>query len=119
MSGRDYDDDERYAEETRFPAEYGPDPLDAIDDLARWNVEKREEEAIKRREVKERHRDFLDKRGLPYEGVSPATGPKVRRITHCFECKKKVDSAINLECNTCKWILCACGACGCTYKWLK
>ncbi|MEY3788787.1 MAG: hypothetical protein RIQ94_939 [Pseudomonadota bacterium] len=65
-------------------------------------------------ERENRHRAFLEERGIPYQGVRLAT--KVRnhhRITHCYSCKRHLDNAIMTECVTCGWILCNCGACGC------
>jgi len=47
-------------------------------------------------------------------GLRPAEN-RVHRLTHCYECHHKLDSAIAFECNECGWLVCACGACGCGY----
>lgn len=62
-------------------------------------------------EVREVHKHFLEKRGIAYNGTSTST--KTRRITHCWSCKNHLDNEIDTECNTCQWIVCICGACGC------
>jgi hypothetical protein len=40
---------------------------------------------------------------------------KRHRHTHCFDCKKHLDSDLDIKCTNCGWLLCRCGACGCTY----
>lgn len=39
-----------------------------------------------------------------------------RRITHCFNCKRHLDSVDFSLCESCGWIRCSCGACGCSYN---
>jgi ferredoxin len=34
-----------------------------------------------------------------------------RRVSHCWKCKKTVDSEQHNKCGTCGWIICRCGAC--------
>ena len=34
-----------------------------------------------------------------------------RRVTHCWKCKKTVDSGRHHKCEICGWIICRCGAC--------
>lgn len=65
------------------------------------------------REVETNHRNRLANLGVPYSGVSVSA--KHSRLTHCYDCKNYLDSSIDIECNTCGWILCRCGACGCGY----
>jgi hypothetical protein len=52
------------------------------------------------------------------EGVTP---PSYRR-THCFGCKRALNSRFHSLCPVCRWIRCpSCGACGCSYlgrRWL-
>lgn len=36
-----------------------------------------------------------------------------KRDTHCFKCKKKLNSLDFATCPQCHWIKCKCGACGC------
>ena len=44
---------------------------------------------------------------------------KNHRTAHCFRCKNKLDNHYNHECDACEWILCVCGACGCSYSYMK
>ena len=39
-----------------------------------------------------------------------------RRVTHCYKCKKDLDSVNFSICKKCKWIKCQCAACGCGFK---
>jgi hypothetical protein len=66
------------------------------------------------RELTERHKQRLQELGLPYRGVRSAT--TFPRIAHCYNCKKKLDNKVDVECVVCSWILCTCGACGCGYS---
>jgi hypothetical protein len=69
-------------------------------------------------EVKDRaeseHKKRLEKLGLPYKGVNQ-NPTKEHRATYCYACGENLDSAIDLECVACGWILCKCGACGCGF----
>ena len=38
------------------------------------------------------------------------------RHTHCFRCIRDLVTSFFNICNSCGWIRCACGACGCTYR---
>jgi hypothetical protein len=38
-----------------------------------------------------------------------------RRYTHCFSCKHSLNSLDFAVCAQCRWIRCACGACGCSF----
>jgi len=38
-----------------------------------------------------------------------------KRITHCYRCKRNLDSRAFDICSKCNWIKCTCGACGCNY----
>lgn len=60
------------------------------------------------------HRRRLESLGLEYRGVRPARAG-YRRVTHCWSCKRHLDSSVDVECAVCGWILCRCGACGCGY----
>jgi hypothetical protein len=70
----------------------------------------------KRQQAIINHRLFLDRLGIPYQGISEASPKKGRRVTHCYSCKNLLDNAINSECSVCGWIICGCGACGCGYS---
>ena len=37
------------------------------------------------------------------------------RSTHCWRCKRTVDSLTCLRCEKCRWLKCRCGACGCQH----
>ena len=38
------------------------------------------------------------------------------RITHCYNCKRGLDSRAHARCSRCGWIVCpSCGSCGCGY----
>lgn len=38
-----------------------------------------------------------------------------RRSTHCYNCKRDLNSGDNSKCNKCSWLSCICGRCGCQY----
>jgi hypothetical protein len=38
-----------------------------------------------------------------------------RRYTHCFSCKRSLNSLDFVVCGSCRWIRCACSACGCNF----
>lgn len=66
-------------------------------------------------ETKDNHQKFLSDKGVKDFGVSTASTEKAHRVTHCYNCSANLDSAIDMECNGCHWIICDCGACGCAY----
>ena len=68
-----------------------------------------------REEAKAKHRAYLDEHGKPYSGVSEGVSRPLRS-THCYSCKSPLDSTLHIECNTCRWMICYCGACGCGYS---
>jgi len=39
-----------------------------------------------------------------------------RRYTHCFGCKRSLNSLDFSVCGRCRWIKCGCGACGCNFR---
>lgn len=39
-----------------------------------------------------------------------------QRSTHCYRCKRALDSVNFDECPECQWLRCQCGACGCGYR---
>ena len=63
--------------------------------------------------LEDRHKRFLQERGLPDNGVRQATNRLRHRVAHCWSCKGELDNFIDVECATCGWIICDCGACGC------
>lgn len=38
-----------------------------------------------------------------------------RRYTHCFSCKRSLNSLDFEVCRQCRWIRCGCGACRCSF----
>lgn len=62
-----------------------------------------------------RHRLKVESSGRVYTGVRQSATNR-QRVTHCYSCKSTIDNAIDVECNSCGWILCSCGACGCGYS---
>lgn len=73
-----------------------------------------EVERLARLTPEERHKERLLELGITYLGVRKATpNPARRRVAHCWACKEVLDSSIDIECLSCNWILCGCGACGC------
>lgn len=81
--------------------------------IERWVLDN---ESTIRNLREERHRQFLESRGIKYQGIRPATKVKFRRVTHCYACKSHLDNSIDTECVACSWILCNCGACGCGWQ---
>lgn len=72
-------------------------------------IQRRREDAL------ERHQEYLRKFGKQYSGIAESAGRK-HRTTHCYSCKEELDSALRIECNSCSWLICHCGACGCGYE---
>ena len=64
----------------------------------------------------EYHREFLSLARRPYAGVRAPGRTKHRRVAHCYSCGSALDSATDIECVACGWIVCWCGACGCGYS---
>jgi len=54
----------------------------------------------------------LDTSGDPASESLPRNGAQARK-TRCFRCGEGNSSQVDLQCPTCRWILCECGACGC------
>lgn len=80
-----------------------------------WELEKLILDGVRRIKAEQRHREFLASLGAHDNGVSPVTTIKKHRTPHCYKCKYLLDNSIDIECNTCGWIVCSCGACGCGY----
>lgn len=64
----------------------------------------------------DRHKANLAKIGRDYLGVRPSSESRAHRVSHCYSCKKTVDNTVDVECVSCSWILCRCGACGCGWS---
>lgn len=82
--------------------------------LVRYMAWVTEQRIAAQEEAAQNHRQRLERLGFVYSGARKSKG-KALRITHCWDCKKHLDNSIELECNSCGWILCECGACGCGY----
>jgi hypothetical protein len=81
-------------------------------ELAQRASEEAERQAKRAAELAERHRRRQEMLGLPWRGLRASAG-KDLRVTHCWACKSHLDNSVDVECITCGWILCLCGACGC------
>ncbi|HEV2150329.1 MAG TPA: hypothetical protein VGR37_23215 [Longimicrobiaceae bacterium] len=113
----------------RIPEVTDPDELARAEQRYReWPAlkeEREQERAVERGEVAERqrqgaidrHRHFMEERGVPYEGVrDTGTGKTAgarRRRTKCHSCGIALDDFAASECLVCGGVLCSCGACGC------
>jgi hypothetical protein len=82
-----------------------------IDIEAEWRRMEAERQA-----VVDAHQRFLACRGLPLASTRRSSG-RLRRVTHCYNCKSNLDNAVDVECEACGWIICSCGACGCGYTY--
>lgn len=69
----------------------------------------------RRQETIVRHREYLERHGKKYAGVSE-NSRRSHRATHCYACKASLDSDLHIECKSCSWLICHCGACGCGYE---
>lgn len=75
-------------------------------------------EKLENLSLEERHKANLEFFNLPWKGVRKMDFTNMTyksRSTHCWFCRADIDNATNLECVSCNWILCDCGACGCGY----
>lgn len=78
---------------------------------------KKEAERIANLSLEDRHKERLQNLGIEYQGVRQALNvSEKRRVTHCYACKEPLDNSVDIECVTCGWILCKCGACGCGFQ---
>ena len=65
--------------------------------------------------VIEKHKEYVGRIQKAYFGFTKPTN-KAHRVTVCFSCRESLDNSIDIECNSCGWIICdRCGACGCGY----
>ncbi len=54
----------------------------------------------------------LDTTSEPASESLPRSAPQARK-PRCSNCGEGLTSRVDLQCPTCRWILCECGACGC------
>ena len=69
--------------------------------------------------IRENHRRVLTKYGVPSSGEiqeRPISINNRFRAAHCWACHHPIDNESQLECTGCGWIICFCGACGCSYE---
>lgn len=65
-------------------------------------------------DVERKHAERLQ--GLKRKNLGVSIKPSFKqRETHCYYCTNNIDNTKFLECNSCSWIICPCGACGCGY----
>ncbi len=65
-----------------------------------------------------RHAEYCTKKGIARQGARRAVTRRAdmfERTPHCYQCKGELNSRINMECDACGWLICWCGACGCSY----
>ena len=91
------------------------DVLEKLKSAANTEIKRRS--MALRETLPHRHQQFLEKRKIEYKGFRSIT--RTYRISHCYNCKSAVDSAVDFECVVCGWIVCnECAACGCGYSWV-
>jgi hypothetical protein len=61
------------------------------------------------------HQEKMEWAGKKYKGFRQREIKKLSRVTHFYSCKEQLDNSIDIECVSCNWILCWCGACGCGF----
>jgi hypothetical protein len=80
---------------------------------------RKETEDETKRETADRHRSSLIR-----IGVVPADSsldycieiaPHGIRRTQCWKCHRPITNVTTIECSLCGWIICPCGACGCSH----
>lgn len=67
-----------------------------------------------RRSLAERHAQYLASTGLANNGTRLASSRNFHRTPPCWRCGKQLDNSADIECISCGWIICSCGACGCS-----
>lgn len=73
-------------------------------------------ELIKVERFKKTRQNYFTKLGIVNPGEAVDTG-KIHRVSHCYNCKQKLDSNFQCQCKGCNWMICSlCGACGCGYS---
>jgi len=71
---------------------------------------------LEHQKFQKQHQEFLNRLGRGESSVRRSTMIQKVRSTHCYSCKKALNSTVDWECTACNWILCTCGACGCGYS---
>ncbi len=76
-------------------------------EYVRGRLEREESEYVRRleREESEYVRGCLEREF--------ANTGRLHRTPPCWHCHQGLDNATDVECATCGWIICSCGACGC------
>ena len=62
-----------------------------------------------------KHKQFLSSHGRVEADIRKRFEKSSPRYASCFHCRKHLNSNASYECTACGWILCDCGACGCTH----
>lgn len=75
----------------------------------------REQEGVRQRErIIERHRAYVEARGIEYRGTQDSSAKGSRRVrTVCHVCAIALDDFVGARCIGCGSVLCSCGACAC------
>lgn len=58
------------------------------------------------------HKQYLKKQRVAYKGTRPGLGKQSEAM--CLVCQKPLDHTADIECVVCGWLICPCGACGCS-----
>lgn len=94
----------------------------AIDSYTGWKLvhgasflqEQKDIKENRRNEAIAKHMAYVKEHGANYEGIRDGSS-RTHRTTHCYECKQPLESSLHVECNSCNWLICYCGACGCGF----
>lgn len=77
-----------------------------------WEKERERKQEIERKREEERARA---KERLWNAMLETQPKRKSAYYNKCFRCKRDVHSDTNPQCPVCHWLICRCGACGCSY----
>jgi len=92
------------------------DSLQGTKEILEKHLEEKGEDLV-HDHLSKAHQDFLKSKNIKNHkniGITRSANSRPR-TTHCFNCKQGLDNRYDHECNSCGWILCLCGACGCTF----
>jgi hypothetical protein len=78
--------------------------------ISRSDLEQLESEPQKKAVISA-HKAFLKKLRIGHKGTRIGFAKRIE--PECHHCKQSNGGSIDLECNICGWVICACGACGC------
>ena len=88
------------------------DPSQAVETASAELIE--EITSFAHREIEKRFHLRREALGLERANLLQSTR-RQHRVTHCYACMERLESGFFLECGSCGWLVCTCGACGCGY----